>query len=135
MKVIIAGSRTINDIRLVCDVIYSASKAGITTTEVVSGTAKGVDQLAERWAEKFRIPVKQFPADWNKYGKSAGYRRNETMANYADACICLWDGISRGTAHMINLARQKKLPTFVFRLGKFVGKENMMVYFSGEKNV
>ena len=50
----------------------------------------------------------RFPADWNK-GKSAGYIRNEKMANYADALIAFWNGMSRGTEHMINLAKQYKL--------------------------
>ena len=53
------------------------------------------------------------PADWNKHGKSAGYRRNEEMAKVADACICFWDGVSKGTMHMINLAKEYGLETEV----------------------
>lgn len=49
------------------------------------------------------------PADWNKYGKSAGYKRNEQMAIYADACLAFWDGKSKGTKHMIGLAKRHNL--------------------------
>jgi hypothetical protein len=45
-------------------------------------------------------------ADWDTYGKSAGYRRNADMAKYSDAVVCFWDGVSKGTKHMIDLARQ-----------------------------
>ena len=52
-------------------------------------------------------------ADWETYGKSAGYRRNVDMAESADALVALWDGVSNGTKHMINIARQKGLRVHV----------------------
>jgi len=110
MKVIIAGSREITDYNKVETAIKAIN---LPITEVVSGTAKGVDRLGEQWAEAHNIPVKKFPADWNTYGKKAGYIRNEMMANYADALIAIWDGKSKGTKHMINLARTYELVVFV----------------------
>jgi hypothetical protein len=106
MKVIIAGSRSIEDYKLVVDSIKSS---GYTITEVVSGCAVGPDRLGERWALANNIPIKEMPADFGKYGKSAGPRRNKEMAEYADAAIIIWDGESRGTRNMIeNMIRRKK---------------------------
>lgn len=79
-----------------------ASKFAIT--EVVSGGAKGVDSLGEVWAHSMGVPVKVFPADWDKHGKKAGFVRNAEMAEYADALIAVWDGQSRGTYDMIRKA-------------------------------
>jgi glycerophosphoryl diester phosphodiesterase len=108
MKVIIAGGRTFTDYGLLCQ---SADRAlsKQTEVEIVSGTAKGADLLGERYAADRGYPVKKFPADWDRYGKSAGYRRNAEMAEYADALIAFWDGTSRGTKHMIDLAHERGL--------------------------
>ncbi len=55
------------------------------------------------------IPVKEMPADWNRYGNSAGPMRNRQMAEYADAAVIIWDGYSRGTRNMVeNMIRRKK---------------------------
>jgi len=62
--------------------------------------------VQKKYANERGYPIKQFPADWNKYGKSAGYKRNEEMAKYADALIAFWDGKSKGTKHMIDLAKR-----------------------------
>lgn len=83
------------------------------STTVVSGTAKGADKLGENWAELNNIPLEKYPADWNKFGKSAGYKRNTEMANNAEALIALWDGKSRGTKHMIDIATTKKLQIYI----------------------
>lgn len=126
MKVIIAGSRGIEDFTTISKAI---SNSGFIITEVVSGTARGVDKLGEKWAEKNRVPVKRFPADWNKHGKSAGYKRNKQMAEYADALIAVWDGESRGTGHMINLAREAGLSVYVYIFNsiRYAAKESKNV--------
>lgn len=66
---------------------------------------KGADTLGERYAEEKNIEIVKMPADWDKFGKSAGYRRNESMAKIATHCICFWDGKSVGTKHMIDLCK------------------------------
>lgn len=109
MKVIIAGSRGFDDYNLLyrtCDLVLSQVSSPI---EIVSGTAKGADLLGERYASDKGYGVTQFPANWDKYGKSAGYRRNAEMASYANALIVFWDGVSRGTKHMIDLAKKEGL--------------------------
>lgn len=122
MKVIIAGSRSINNIALVELACYKAmqrwKRNGIVSyiTEVVCGEASGVDQLGKELAKKANIPIKSFPADWDKYGKQAGYIRNAEMINYADALIAVWDGKSPGTKITIDLAKKKKLKVFVLQI-------------------
>lgn len=110
MRTIIAGSRTINDIQ---QLITAVDKCGWTITRVVSGRAKGADHLGELWAEFMNIPVDLYSADWKKHGRSAGYIRNTEMANNAEALIALWDGESRGTKHMIDIAKEKGLSVYV----------------------
>lgn len=112
MKTIIAGSR---DISLPSFVESAVAASQFTITEVVSGCARGVDTLAIQFAAKNGLPVKRFPANWDKFGRGAGYRRNAEMAQYAEALIAVWDGKSRGTGHMINIAQSKHLKVFVYR--------------------
>ena len=112
MKTIIAGSRTCNNLEYVYDAV---SKCGWNITEVISGAARGADALGEEWARENGIPVRRFPAEWSRYGKSAGVVRNSQMAHNADALIALWDGKSRGTEHMIFIAKVRKLNVFVYR--------------------
>lgn len=110
MKVIIAGSRGINDYAIVKQAIINS---GFRISEVVSGGCRGVDKLGERWGKENRLPVKVFPADWSM-GKSAGPIRNAKMADYADALIAIWANNSRGTANMIDQAEKNGLLVFVF---------------------
>lgn len=77
---------------------------------VVSGTARGADKLVEVYAESNGYVVERYPADWNKYGRSAGFRRNEQMMEVADAAIMFWDGESHGTKHDIELSQKKGIP-------------------------
>lgn len=110
MKTIIAGSR--EGVKLE-DVVYAVENCGWTISEVVSGCARGADKMGEEIASALNIPVARFPANWKLYGRRAGYRRNEQMAENAEALIAVWDGQSKGTMHMINIASQKGLKVFV----------------------
>lgn len=114
MKVIIAGGRDFDDYKLLCryvDKILSRQN----NVEIVSGTAKGADRLGERYANEHGLPIKRFPAQWNVYGKSAGYIRNVEMADYGDALIVFWDGMSNGTQHMMDAAEERQLPMRTIR--------------------
>jgi hypothetical protein len=112
MKLIIAGGRDFSNYELLIESV-NLIIPGVPGVEIVSGGAKGADNLGERFAIDNNLQIKRFPAEWDKYGKSAGYRRNSDMADYADSCICFWDGQSKGTNHMINLAKQKGLSVTV----------------------
>ncbi len=69
----------------------------------------GADALGERWAKENDIPVKVFPANWDKHGKAAGPIRNKQMAAYGEMLIAFWDGKSSGTGNMISLAEPYNL--------------------------
>lgn len=79
----------------------------------MSGAARGVDTMGENIAFIQGIPVKSFPADWDKYGKRAGYLRNREMGLYADVLLAVWDGSSRGTKMMIDIMQELKKPVFI----------------------
>jgi hypothetical protein len=115
MKTIIAGGRDFTRQDEFHSGMTEARKL-IEITEVVSGGASGADKMGEAYAAENNIPVKVFPADWTKYGKSAGPRRNMEMALYADALIAFWDGQSRGTKHMIETAQKEGLTIYVHRI-------------------
>lgn len=113
MKCIIAGSRSIHQYIVLATAIDESGWHD-DITEVVSGGARGVDTLGEEYAYKTHKKLMIFPADWDIYSKSAGIRRNNLMANYADALLAVWDGKSKGTAHMIEAARRKGLKVYVY---------------------
>jgi hypothetical protein len=108
MRVIIAGGRTFKDYKRLCSVCdYMLQNQ--TDIEIVSGTAMGADKLGERYAQERGFKIARFPAEWDKHGKAAGFIRNEEMAKYSNALIAFWDGSSKGTEHMINLAEKHGL--------------------------
>ena len=114
MKVIVAGGRDYDDYQLMenrLDYLLQ-NEASIT---IVSGTAKGADKLGERYANQKGFDIIEMPADWDKFGKSAGYRRNEEMAKIADAAVIFWDGESRGSKHMIDLSHKYNLKVRVVK--------------------
>ena len=108
MKIVIAGSRTITDINILLKVIKLSGYKITEQDEIVSGGARGVDTLAEIYANDKGIPIKIFKPDWNKYGKAAGVLRNCEMAKYCDVGIVIHNG-SRGSMNMIkNLIKFNK---------------------------
>lgn len=113
-KVIVAGGREFNDYSLLKKALdfYLRDRTDVV---VVSGAASGADALGERWAKENGHKIERFPADWKKYGKAAGPKRNKQMAEYADAVVVFWDGQSRGTASMIREAKAVGLPTRIVR--------------------
>lgn len=99
MFVIVAGGRGFGNYQLLCTKLdFFFSKI---TPVIICGEARGADSLGKRYAQEHNLQVLSFPANWDKYGKSAGYRRNEEMAEKADALVAFWDGKSKGTEHMI----------------------------------
>lgn len=115
MRVIVAGSREGVQQEQVDDAV---TKSGFTITEIVSGHARGVDQMGELIAEVNHLPIKLFPADWKQYGKAAGIIRNHEMALYADALIAVWDGKSKGTQHMILDMQKTGKPVYIYKIGE-----------------
>lgn len=100
---IVAGSRDFTD--------YIFLKKVLTALpwrieEVVSGGARGADTLGERYARENQILFTRFPAKWDLYGKRAGYLRNEEMARYSEALVVFRYPYSRGSAHMLEIAKR-----------------------------
>ena len=119
-RVIIAGSRNFNNYELLkkeCDAFLSDKKEKYNIT-IISGGARGADFYGEKYAQDEGFSLEVFPADWKKFGKSAGFRRNEQMAEFADALIAFWDGKSHGTKHMIDTATEKGMNVSVVNYGK-----------------
>ena len=110
-KVIIAGSRGFSNYRLLHEECnkFLREKRKTHNVIIVSGGARGADLLGEKYAKDEGFSLEVYPANWKKFGKSAGFRRNEQMAEVADALIAFWDGESHGTKHMIDIMNEKNL--------------------------
>lgn len=127
IRIIIAGSRNFTNYSLLKETVNEfisfletrGSVMGIddvrNSIKIISGTARGADRLGEQFAAEFDYEIVKFPADWDKFGKSAGYIRNTEMAKYAvdddniGILLAFWDGESRGTEHMIETAKKHGL--------------------------
>lgn len=114
-KLIIAGGRDFSDAALLERVLIAMADVELAdkAVSIVSGMARGADALGYQFAHKHGIQVYEFHANWNKYGKRAGFIRNEEMGNAADGLLAFWDGESKGTAHMIEYMRQLNKPVIV----------------------
>lgn len=113
-RALIVGSRNFDDYELL-EEIMDGRLADKSSVEIVSGGARGADSLAERYAKERGYKLTVFPADWDKYGKSAGYIRNEEMHRYIREsserlCVAFWDGESKGTAHNFELSKKYNNP-------------------------
>lgn len=124
-RIIIAGTRNADSLSTNKEVCFRCIKYGIIKLkrlypeitlqdiEIVQGGAKGADKFGKQFARKFGISSKQFDANWEQFGKSAGYKRNVEMAEYtsvADITMLIAfpakDTESKGTYHMIDIARE-----------------------------
>lgn len=127
LRVIIAGSRDFDNFSKLmnnCNDILSDivnKNHDLEKIRIISGTARGADQLGEQYAKITGYEVSRFPADWDGLGKRAGYVRNAEMARFAvvdgnyGVLIAFWDGKSKGTKHMIDLAEKNGLEVHIVR--------------------
>lgn len=109
-KVAVIGSRNFTDY----DLMKIELDKIIAPFIIVSGAARGADTLAERYADEMGYNKIIFPAEWKKYGKSAGYKRNRLIIENSDLVVAFWDGYSEGTRHSINIAKCMKKPHRIF---------------------
>lgn len=100
--VLVCGGRNFNDWPLLQHTLDKIQPATI-----IHGAARGADSLAGVYAKKKGIPCRAFPADWNKYGRSAGFRRNEEMLTKANPDLVVAFPGGNGTAHMVRTARER----------------------------
>ena len=130
MKVVISGSRSCTDEKLIEEAIQEGIKElDITPTVFIHGDAVGVDKISGKICERLGFTVVKYPAKWkdvkgkpaseikeNKFGKywvKAGFDRNQVMADNADALIAIDLGTS-GTMDMITRAKKAGLKVYVY---------------------
>ena len=80
---------------------------------IMSGGCSGADRIGEIFAKKNGFEIERYPAEWHRFGRAAGPKRNQTMAEKCDAVICFWDGKSKGSASMIEYAKRYKKTVFI----------------------
>lgn len=121
IRIIVAGSRDFDDYSLLKltlkEYINGLDIADLSQVVIISGAARGADTLGEYFAYDYQIAVRRFPAKWDEFGKRAGWVRNAEMAKYAaekhGVLFAFWDGKSRGTKNMIDLANRYGLEVHV----------------------
>lgn len=109
----VIGGRDFNDYLLLCTTL---DKYPIHV--IVSGGAKGADSLGEKYAKERDIQTIIFYPDWDRFGKSAGYKRNKQIVESSEIVIAFWDGVSKGTKHSIDIARQLGKELIIINYGK-----------------
>lgn len=116
MNLAIIGSRTFNNYELLKKELQPFLNEEIKNSLIViSGGARGADILGEKWAKENKIRTLIFLANWQKYGKKAGFIRNYDIINNCDAVVAFWDGKSKGTAHSLNLAKEQNKPIKIIK--------------------
>lgn len=114
-RVIVAGGRDFNNYAGLAASLDYLLKNINDEIQIVCGMARGADRLGEQYAKERGYKIIYMPADWDIDGRSAGFKRNVKMAEYADALVAFWDGKSPGTKHMIETAKSKGLDIRVKR--------------------
>ena len=113
MKLIIAGSRTFTDYQLLCQTLAPERHH---ITEALHGGARDAEQLGFRWAVRHHVHSHCFAADWERFGKAAGVRRNHQMAQAGDVLVAFHVHNNPGTAHIIACMRALGKPVVVIRV-------------------
>ena len=115
MRLAIVGGRDFNDYEKLLNIVAEHFEKWfeLGVLEIISGGANGVDALAKKLAKHQGLGYVEYPADWNKYGRRAGYLRNQTIVDNCDMVLAFWDGQSRGTADTIEKAKRAMKPTFI----------------------
>ena len=122
--VTIAGPRDYTDNEFVINILDGLLSNIVTKhnrrVHIIEGGAYGVDALAKLYALQNKLPYTEVKADWDKYGRSAGPRRNQKMAEMSDYCIVFYKG-TRGSASMIAEALKQNVPVYVVSISEKVG--------------
>lgn len=120
IRSIVAGGREFNDKVLLFDVLDKAYGGVLDKLVIISGHARGADQLGEEWAKARGVPLITRPADWDTHGRAAGPIRNVEMITKDGAthAVVFWNGISTGSKHMIDSAIAYSLWVKVVRYDK-----------------
>ncbi len=112
INIVIAGSRGFTDYVAAEEYLDGILKEILRARAVtiLSGCARGADELGEIYAERRGLRVERHPALWDAYGRRAGIIRDREMAEACDMAVCFWDGKSLGTKAMIEFALEAGKP-------------------------
>lgn len=111
-RVLIAGSRSFNnyyEAESYIDLCLSNIKK-YNQIIIISGGAAGADKIGEMYADANKMKCERYLPEWEKFGKSAGLRRNYMMVKNSDYVICFWDRKSRGTKSTIEFSKTLSKP-------------------------
>ena len=103
MKLLISGSRGITDFDL-------APYIPQNTDTIICGGAKGIDQIAEEYADRMHLAKMIVRPQYERFGRAAPLKRNEEMVRMADEVLIIWDGVSRGTDYTAKKAKDMQKP-------------------------
>lgn len=118
-RILVCGSRTYTDRRqltLILNGIVAPFVAQNKPVIIVQGEADGADLMAKRWAEfaPDNITTEDYPADWDTYGKRAGYLRNiQMLESGVNLVVAFLDvEMTTGTGHTVREAKAMGLPVW-----------------------
>ena len=74
---------------------------------IIHGAAAGADSMAGRYAQENGIECQEFPAEWERYGRSAGYRRNQEMLDEGKPDLVVAFPGGPGTQNMVKISRHQ----------------------------
>lgn len=124
IRLIIFGSRTYNNYPEFEKKMEHYTGHIIEPITLLCGMAKGTDDMGLMYAIKRGWEIEKYPAEWDLYGKSAGYKRNKQMVDAgATHAIGFWDGESPGTKMMIQLCKEKGINLRIVRVHPTPKKE------------
>ena len=115
---LIAGSRNYTDRDTFNRVTEEYIDSEDAFTVIVAGGAAGADELAKDYALEHGLQYIEFPADWEKYGRAAGPKRNDEMVKFIKEkngrALYFWDGESKGTKQCIESARKNGIDVTIW---------------------
>ncbi len=107
MRVLVCGGRDYYDRENLFYELTHLAEGDFRGFEIISGMARGADSLAVDFAKTYNLPLHTFPADWDKYGRSAGYIRNAQMLKEGNPDLVVAFPGGKGTTNMVSIAEGK----------------------------
>ena len=102
---LICGGRDFTDADLFNSAMSDLISLRGCPNRIIHGAARGADMLADQWGKRMALNVIAMPADWARFGRSAGPRRNQAMLDHRPDFVVAFPG-GHGTADMVRRARK-----------------------------
>lgn len=136
IKLSIVGSRSLNKEKELSYRIFDCFSFMFGYPKlIISGGAIGPDLFGEEWARNNGINVKIFKPDWVKYGKKAGFIRNEDIIKNSDVCLAIWDGESHGTKNDFDWCKKYNKELLIFNYKEYKeGTFSGLYYYNYENS-